>query len=171
MLVNTAEEMEEKALKQLRMTLKRVFAICPLIRYRSLSSPVSSSALPCIEWLNQHPPNSILYISFGSQNSIHPSQMTELAQGLEAFEKAFIWAIRPPINFDTKDVEFSPKWLPEGFKDRMAETEGINGEKLGTPNGNSLSPIDGCVSKPLWVEFYNRELELQCSDLRVAAVV
>lgn len=119
MLLNTVEEVEEKALEQLRKKLKRVLAIGPVIP----SPPPSSSWNPvsCINWLNQHPPNSVLYISFGSQNSIHPSQMMELAKGLEASEKPFIWVIKPPIGFDLKDHEFSPKWLPEGFEDRMTE--------------------------------------------------
>ncbi|XP_016452897.1 UDP-glycosyltransferase 92A1-like isoform X2 [Nicotiana tabacum] len=72
----------------------------------------------CIEWLNKHPKNSVLYISFGSQNTISTSQMMALALGLEDSEKPFIWVVRPPIGFDLKG-EFKSEWLPQGFQERV----------------------------------------------------
>lgn len=56
--------------------------------------------------------------SFGSQNSISPSQMMELAIGLEESAKPFIWVIRPPVGFERKS-EFRAEYLPEGFEERM----------------------------------------------------
>nr|GLL47704.1 UDP-glycosyltransferase 92A1-like isoform X1 [Ipomoea trifida] len=56
----------------------------------------------CIEWLDMHSEGSVLYISFGSQNTISASQMMALALGLEDSGKPFIWVIRPPIGFDIK---------------------------------------------------------------------
>ncbi|XP_031120763.1 UDP-glycosyltransferase 92A1-like [Ipomoea triloba] len=73
----------------------------------------------CIEWLDMHSEGSVLYISFGSQNTISASQMMALALGLEDSGKPFIWVIRPPIGFDIKG-EFKSEWLPEGFTERMA---------------------------------------------------
>ncbi|KAM7465006.1 hypothetical protein LguiB_012568 [Lonicera macranthoides] len=75
----------------------------------------------CINWLDLHPKSSVLYISFGSQNTISPSQMLELAKGLEVSEKPFIWAIRPPVGFDPKG-EFRSEWLPEGFEERVVKS-------------------------------------------------
>ena len=75
----------------------------------------------CLDWLDKHPRSSVLYICFGSQNSISPSQMIELAIGLEDSGKPFIWVIRPPVGFDMKD-EFGVDWLPENFEKRMAES-------------------------------------------------
>ncbi|KAM7460993.1 hypothetical protein LguiA_029114 [Lonicera macranthoides] len=75
----------------------------------------------CLEWLDLHPKSSVLYISFGSQNTINLSQMTELAKGLEVSEKPFIWAIRPPNGFNPKG-EFRSEWLPEGFEERVAKS-------------------------------------------------
>lgn len=71
----------------------------------------------CIEWLDMHSEGSVLYISFGSQNTISASQMMALALGLEDSGKPFIWVIRPPIGFDIKG-EFKSEWLPEGFTER-----------------------------------------------------
>lgn len=75
------------------------------------------SAEKCIEWLDLQKPNSVLYISFGSQNTIGPGQMMALAAGLEESGVRFIWVIRPPIGFDLKG-EFKEEWLPEGFEER-----------------------------------------------------
>ncbi|KAH6767943.1 hypothetical protein C2S51_013279 [Perilla frutescens var. frutescens] len=76
----------------------------------------------CIEWLDSKPENSVLYISFGSQNTISPSQMMALALGLEDCNHPFIWAIRPPTGFNSRG-EFKPEWLPEGFEERMARAD------------------------------------------------
>lgn len=75
-----------------------------------------------IKWLHSHSENSVLYISFGSQNTITTSQMMELAMGLEASGKPFIWVIRPPFGYDIKG-EFRAEWLPKGFEERMTETK------------------------------------------------
>lgn len=105
------EELENKALQQPRKNVhRRVWAVGPLL------SPPTSSSMSCVEWLNLQPPNSVLYISFGSENSVNPSSMIELAKGLEAFGKPFIWVIRPPNGFDVNE-EFRAEWLPEGFED------------------------------------------------------
>ncbi|KAF9621734.1 hypothetical protein IFM89_027588 [Coptis chinensis] len=73
-----------------------------------------------LEWLNRHPPGSVLYVCFGSQGSILPSQMMELAMGLEASNKAFIWVVRPPFGFSVTD-KIRREWLPEGFEDRIRD--------------------------------------------------
>ncbi|XP_058095040.1 UDP-glycosyltransferase 92A1-like [Magnolia sinica] len=121
-LVNTVEELDSTALMHMRENLwRKAWAIGPLLHPPSSrkEEPIVSS-LSCTEWLNLHPKSSVLYISFGSQNSINAAQMMELAKGLEACGKAFIWVIRPPIGFDVKE-DFRAEWLPEGFENRMAE--------------------------------------------------
>ncbi|GKC13953.1 UDP-glycosyltransferase 92A1-like protein [Tanacetum coccineum] len=74
----------------------------------------------CIEWLDAHSQGSVLYISFGSQNTISETHIMELAKGLEESKKPFIWVIRPPIGFDLKG-DFRPEWLPLGFEDRIGK--------------------------------------------------
>ncbi|XP_059665196.1 UDP-glycosyltransferase 92A1-like [Cornus florida] len=75
----------------------------------------------CIEWLNAKPPSSVLYVSFGSQNTISASQMMNLARALEASEKSFIWVVRPPLGFDINSKFEAEKWLPEGFVERVED--------------------------------------------------
>ncbi|KAL1181000.1 hypothetical protein V6Z11_A02G017100 [Gossypium hirsutum] len=132
-LCNTVEEIEPFGLDLLRKYIKSpVWSIGPLLPKSWLinsSAPASvrqhagkepgTSPEKCVQWLDMHSDDSVLYISFGSQNTISPSQMMELATGLEKAGKPFVWVIRPPLGFDLK-AEFKPEWLPEGFEDRMS---------------------------------------------------
>lgn len=123
-LANTVEEFETTGLRMLRRIMGvPVWPIGPLLR--ASASPSSSSIDDksfIIEWLDLHPPASVLYISFGSQNTITESQMKELAMGLEASGRPFIWVIRPPAGFDIKS-EFRSEWLPEAFEERLKERQ------------------------------------------------
>ncbi|XP_068659288.1 UDP-glycosyltransferase 92A1-like [Aristolochia californica] len=118
MVINTIEELEGRALNYFRNEVsRRIWCVGPLLR--SLFSPSSSTtSSSCTDWLNQHTPNSVLYISFGSQNSIQLSHMKELAKGLEASGKPFIWVVKPPIGFDVKG-DFRAEWFPDGFEERV----------------------------------------------------
>ncbi|WMV55512.1 hypothetical protein MTR67_048897 [Solanum verrucosum] len=66
-----------------------------------------------IKFLDEKEEESVLYISFGSQNRISASQMMELA--LDKVNRVnFIWVVRPPLGFDI-NMEFrAEEWLPEG---------------------------------------------------------
>ena len=48
--------------------------------------------------------------------------MMELAIGLEASAKSFLWVITPPVGFDLR-AEFRSEWLPEGFEEIIKETK------------------------------------------------
>ncbi|XWS09312.1 hypothetical protein CRYUN_Cryun40dG0074700 [Craigia yunnanensis] len=144
-LCNTVEEIESLGLELLRKYTKfPAWTIGPLlpkqmINKSSSSSLISASATTsiygqragkapgisaerCLQWLDLHSLDSVLYISFGSQNTISPSQMMELAIGLEKSGNPFIWVIRPPLGFDIR-AEFRAEWLPEGFEDRMSRSK------------------------------------------------
>ncbi|KAL5707934.1 hypothetical protein ACHQM5_018781 [Ranunculus cassubicifolius] len=129
-LLNTIEELDQTGLKYFRRKNRGrpVWPILPAF-WKQNNSGVGSiraqkkSGLDqgkCIEWLNQHPPNSVLYVSFGSQNTISSSQMMELAIGLEESGRKFIWVVRPPVEFNITD-EFKAEWLPEGYEARMKD--------------------------------------------------
>nr|AFJ53036.1 UDP-glycosyltransferase 1 [Linum usitatissimum] len=135
-LCNSVEEIEPLGFELLRKyTNRQIWGIGPLLPPQFLLGSSSSSSRrttakthgvspeKCLEWLQLHEPGSVLYISFGSQNSINPTQMMELAIGLEQSSvRAFVWVIRPPIGFDKKS-EFRPEWLPEGFEQRVTESK------------------------------------------------
>ncbi|KAJ3679974.1 hypothetical protein LUZ60_016252 [Juncus effusus] len=126
LLVNTIEEIEPVGLGMLRKNFKvPVSPIGSLMRAPSPSALNSEKDLEIFKWLNSKAPASVLYISFGSQDSINANQMMELAIGLEESGKPFIWVIRPPLGVDMKDG-FKDEWLPHGFKERTKkENRGI----------------------------------------------
>ncbi|CAN6285701.1 unnamed protein product [Urochloa humidicola] len=119
LVVNTSEAIEPKGLRLIRkLSGLPTFAVGPLIGGRTPpNGGVSEDA--CIKFLDTKPPASVLYVSFGSQNTIPAAQMMELARGLEASGRPFIWSVRPPAEFDG-DEEFRAEWLPDGFEERAA---------------------------------------------------
>lgn len=81
----------------------------------------------CLKWLNSKKPNSVLYISFGSLVQLPPEQLKEIAYGLEASEKSFIWVVgkaraRTLSVKDPSENGSGEKWLPEGFEERMKDS-------------------------------------------------
>ncbi|KAJ1421484.1 UDP-glucuronosyl/UDP-glucosyltransferase [Sesbania bispinosa] len=49
----------------------------------------------CLEWLDEQPPQSVIYVSFGSMVSMRkPNQFKELALGLDLLNKPFLWVVR-----------------------------------------------------------------------------
>ncbi|XP_047331394.1 UDP-glycosyltransferase 92A1-like [Impatiens glandulifera] len=78
----------------------------------------------CVQWMDSKPVNSVLFIAFGSQNTITATQMMRLANAIERIEELnFIWVVRPPLGFDINS-EFKPdEWLPEGFMNRLCNDQ------------------------------------------------
>ncbi|KAK1306339.1 UDP-glycosyltransferase 92A1 [Acorus calamus] len=118
-LVNNAEAFEGAAGADV---IKRelgipVWTVGPLLRLPSSSD----SHWNVRGWLGSHPPESVVYVSFGSMCTISASQMVELAMGLEASETGFVWMVRPPVGFDFNGEFRADEWLPEGFEERMRE--------------------------------------------------
>ncbi|KAB8095073.1 hypothetical protein EE612_022722 [Oryza sativa] len=124
-LISTMEELETTGLRMLRKTMGvPVYPIGPLVRRRTEHSDHigDHNDDDVKRWLDTREERSVLYISFGSNNSLRPDQMVDLAMALELTGRPFIWAIRPPFGFDietTNGREFSAEWLPEGFEERM----------------------------------------------------
>ncbi|XP_062209858.1 UDP-glycosyltransferase 92A1-like [Phragmites australis] len=119
LVINTAEEIESKGLHHIgKLSGLPTFAVGPLIGDRTHSDTPPDGDV-CIKFLDSKPPASVLYVSFGSQNTIPASQMMELARGLEDSGRPFIWVVRAPVEFDG-EKEFRAEWLPDGFEKRVA---------------------------------------------------
>ncbi|KAK4773041.1 hypothetical protein SAY87_028060 [Trapa incisa] len=68
----------------------------------------------CIEWLDRHPKNSVMYVSFGTTVALSKDHIHEIALGLEGSGHRFIWVLREA---DKGDI-FSRE-TPEGRETAM----------------------------------------------------
>uniref|UniRef100_A0A5B6YHW8 Glycosyltransferase n=1 Tax=Davidia involucrata TaxID=16924 RepID=A0A5B6YHW8_DAVIN len=75
----------------------------------------------CINWLNDLPNESAVYVSFGSLAELENEQMEELAWGLKGCNKYFLWVVRAseeaklPKNFgdETSEKGLVVSWCPQ----------------------------------------------------------
>ncbi|XP_022879072.1 UDP-glycosyltransferase 92A1-like isoform X1 [Olea europaea var. sylvestris] len=128
-LLNTVEELDKLGLMYFRRKLGiPVYAIGPALlseNVRSSRAGKEATISPdkCIEWLDKKEVKSVLYICFGSMNTISASHMMQLAKSLDASGINFIWVVRPPIGFDINAKFVADKWLPDGFLGRIQDHE------------------------------------------------
>ncbi|KAF6985391.1 hypothetical protein CFC21_003264 [Triticum aestivum] len=86
--------------------VKRAYFVRPV----SLPLPpagASAGESPCIRWLGSMPRCSVVYVCFGTYASISGDQLWELALGLEASGKPFLWVLRaegwaPPAGWEER---------------------------------------------------------------------
>ncbi|XP_031486115.1 UDP-glycosyltransferase 83A1-like [Nymphaea colorata] len=67
----------------------------------------------CLDWLDQWPAGSVIYVSLGSTTMLNQRQIDELALGLELTGRPFLWVCRPGV------MEKQDALYPEGFMDRI----------------------------------------------------
>jgi UDP-glucoronosyl and UDP-glucosyl transferase len=67
-----------------------------------------------IDWLNKHPPKSVLYIALGSEAAVSAEQLHEMAFGLEKSAVPFLWALRKATGMNDAATDM----LPAGFQER-----------------------------------------------------
>ncbi|KAG2574000.1 hypothetical protein PVAP13_7KG290100 [Panicum virgatum] len=93
------EEFMEYLHKRTRMeqSMVKLFAIGPLNPLLDAGAPEQSSRSRrhgCLRWLDEQPPASVLYVSFGSMSSLRGEQIEELAAALSGSKQRFIWVLR-----------------------------------------------------------------------------
>ncbi|CAA2972634.1 UDP-glycosyltransferase 83A1-like [Olea europaea subsp. europaea] len=69
----------------------------------------------CLEWLDQQPSQSVIYVAFGSFTIFNETQFQELALGLELTNRPFLWVVR----HDVSTVKSTLPTIPEGFNNRV----------------------------------------------------
>ncbi|KAH0684926.1 hypothetical protein KY290_022718 [Solanum tuberosum] len=131
--VNSWDDLEPVSLKALRenlffqkIPLPPVYTIGPLIKQGEV---VTEKDAEILAWLDNQPPDSVLFVVFGSGGTLTSEQLTELAWGLEMSQQRFILVARKPSDasasaafFNVGSDENDPLlYLPEGF---VKKTEG-----------------------------------------------
>ncbi|CAH9070150.1 unnamed protein product [Cuscuta epithymum] len=65
------------------------------------------------EWLDRQHKCSVVYVALGSEVVVGPSQINELAHGLDKSGVPFFWVVRTPVG------NHSSLGLPNGFEERI----------------------------------------------------
>ncbi|XP_073061984.1 hydroquinone glucosyltransferase-like [Primulina eburnea] len=119
-IVNSFKELEPGAFEASEQKEKGkpdIYAIGPLIQMGSTSEVQNSSE--CLNWLDEQPISSVMFVSFGSGGTLSHAQITELALGLETSEQRFLWVIRCPSDKPPSGPDDPFSYLPEKFLDRI----------------------------------------------------
>ncbi|KAM7520231.1 hypothetical protein LguiB_019193 [Lonicera macranthoides] len=128
-LLNTWEDLELTSLKALRdeKALLPVVKV-PVYPIGPLTKPAepADSKTELIEWLDEQPSESVIYVSFGSGGTLSAQQVTELAWGLELSRQRFIWVVHAPVEGAADGTYFTsgngsdgtPEYLPSEFLTR-----------------------------------------------------
>ncbi|KAF5464445.1 hypothetical protein F2P56_014519 [Juglans regia] len=124
-LANSFLELEPGAIKFLQAEepgKPTVYPVGPLV---NMGSSVNVEGCECLQWLDEQPHGSVLFVSFGSGGTLSYHQITELALGLERSEQRFLWVVRSPNDEDSSATFFSAQsqknpldFLPKGFVER-----------------------------------------------------
>ncbi|XP_058735360.1 UDP-glycosyltransferase 84B2-like [Vicia villosa] len=120
-------EIEEEIVKSMD-SLTPIYNIGPVVSPSLLGEKETSNVSAdmwnaedsCMEWLNNKPNSSVIYISFGSLIVLSKKQMSNLATALKNSNKNFLWVVKPQNNggFTWEDPAYE---LPKEF---LEETEG-----------------------------------------------
>ena len=129
LILNTFEDLEHDVLDALRGEFPRLYTVGPLAAamHAAQGDDDAGGGAPglslweedaaCMAWLDAQAPGSVLYVSFGSLAVLSPEQLAELAWGLAASGRPFLWAVRPGLVAGDRGADA----LPEGF---LAATRG-----------------------------------------------
>lgn len=122
-LINTFKELEPSAIEALEAKQEgrpTIRAVGPLVQIESKSVPSE-----CLDWLDDQPSSSVVFISFGSGGTLSHDQIIELAFGLEMSEQRFLWVLRCPNDMSANATYFSIQnsgdplaYLPQGFLEK-----------------------------------------------------
>ncbi|XVE68285.1 hypothetical protein DITRI_Ditri09bG0055500 [Diplodiscus trichospermus] len=128
-LCNSSLELEPEGFTLVPMVLP-IGPLSASNRLGNLSGNFWPEDTNCLQWLDQQPPGSVIYVAFGSITVFDQIQFQELALGLELSNRPFLWVVRPYITEGNEIV------YPEGFQKRVAS----RGKMVGwAPQGAVLS--------------------------------
>eukprot|EP01054_Gregarina_sp_Poly1_P005439 Gregarina_sp_Poly_1__5438@NODE_2874_length_1608_cov_1459_152498_g1815_i0_p1_GENE_NODE_2874_length_1608_cov_1459_152498_g1815_i0NODE_2874_length_1608_cov_1459_152498_g1815_i0_p1_ORF_typecomplete_len454_score50_45UDPGT/PF00201_18/9_1e41Glyco_tran_28_C/PF04101_16/1_9e03Glyco_tran_28_C/PF04101_16/0_006_NODE_2874_length_1608_cov_1459_152498_g1815_i01141475 len=110
-LINDVEELSSKELleRMARLATRKprldLFNIGP-VGLGKCGNLVNKSD-ECIEWLDTHPKESVVYVALGSWCELPAQDYCELAHALKALDAPVLWAHRPPSGMVKKDLMVS----------------------------------------------------------------
>ncbi|KAJ4954235.1 hypothetical protein NE237_011018 [Protea cynaroides] len=178
-LLSSVMDMEAGAIKALNeggdSSVPPNYLVGPLIQNGLRDGADISS---CLNWLNNPPVGSVLFISFGSGGALSWEQLNELALGLELSKQRFLWVVKSPnttyLGAQTIEEEDPLKFLPDGFLERTkgrvlshASTGGFLTHCGWNSTLESVVPGVPLIAWPLFAEQKMKAVML-VEDLKVA---
>ncbi|KAM7505159.1 hypothetical protein LguiB_004063 [Lonicera macranthoides] len=133
LIFETFEGLEKEALDEAKAKVSRVYSIAPLPLLlknhvknekvlKLVGDDIWKEDTKCSQWLDSKPPNSVIYVSFGSFAITSQKHLVEIAWGLAKSKHNFIWIIRPDMVVG--EVVMA---LPQGFIEETKERGLITG--------------------------------------------
>lgn len=129
-LCNTTDVLEKETFN----AFPEILPIGPLLASNRLGKSMGHfwpEESDCLTWLDKQPPQSVIYVAFGSFTVFDQTQFHELALGLELTNRPFLWVVRPDLTDQDTDNAY-----PTGFKNRI---QGRGRLASWTPQQNVLS--------------------------------
>ncbi|KAK9989483.1 hypothetical protein SO802_029722 [Lithocarpus litseifolius] len=123
-IINTFHDLEPYALNSVSTSqVPPIYPIGPILDLVGPAQwhPDQANHERIMQWLDDQPPSTVVFLSFGSLGCLSESQVREIACGLELAEVRFVWALREPskAKFALPDDYTSlEKVLPNGFLER-----------------------------------------------------
>ncbi|KAH0650681.1 hypothetical protein KY290_031539 [Solanum tuberosum] len=132
--VNSFLEFESHAVKVLSLDekIQLVYPVGPLLNLdndHSNNEDLSQHQI-IINWLDDQPASSVVYLCFGSLGSFNEEQIKEIAYAMEKNGCRFLWSLKKPLAKDTffpASYENPEDVLPEGFLQRTEATGKVIG--------------------------------------------
>ncbi|KAL4378958.1 hypothetical protein GQ457_02G005650 [Hibiscus cannabinus] len=126
-LVNTFSELESLAVDSLSngklRNIPHVYSVGPILNLECLSG-THQNYNTIMQWLDEQPHSSVVFLCFGSMGSFGVDQVKEIAFALEQSGHRFLWSLRKTAEQvngrlgNPTDYENVAEVLPEGFLDR-----------------------------------------------------
>lgn len=125
-LINSFQDLESGSIQALinGELLPRVDGIFRMPRIYTVGPIISSSESEdgdrnaSLQWLDNQPASSVIFVSFGSLGFLSGEQIGELALGLDGSGQRFLWVLRNPPNASGPELR---TLLPPGFEQRTKD--------------------------------------------------
>lgn len=122
-MINTVEELDSRAIEYVfDDKLLTLYTVGPILNLKGGGDNLGSDHI--LEWLDNQPPESVVFLCFGSRGSFPEDQVRQMANALEKSGHRFLWSLRrpPPVGkFEFPSSYGNPEEvLPQGFLDRTA---------------------------------------------------
>ncbi|RLN24684.1 anthocyanidin 5,3-O-glucosyltransferase-like [Panicum miliaceum] len=126
-LVNSFEWLESRALKALRdghclpgRSTPKIYGVGPLVDGGGTDKNGERHA--CLEWMDEQPKRSVVFLCFGSMGTFSAAQLKETARGLERSGHRFLWAVRSSRVEQSNSPQLGLEaLLPDGFLERTKD--------------------------------------------------